>query len=285
MGLWDMELLKDSVSKLPFETRIINGGELPTDKGAIIFLAGGWCSSKSREEINELSDKIKQLPFALIFHTSDEGDLFDSSFLRSEKVKIWRQNAKPFIGAKYDRNILFSYTAGTLAFAERFKDIEKDILWSFCGQVTHSKREGCIAELSKRNDGYLLTTDGFAKGLEHNEYFNIMGRSKIVICPSGPVSPETFRQQEAMEFGCLPICDKRAPNWAQDIDYWQFAVGQVPFPTVNNWAEIHNILDHYIHKPEQLYTDTTNTCNWWQNYKDELLQSMINDIIELKGDN
>lgn len=49
---------------------------------------------------------------------------------------------------------------------------------------------------------------GFNMGLDGEEYSRRMHRSKIVICPAGNVSAETFRHYEAMRSGAVVITPK-----------------------------------------------------------------------------
>jgi hypothetical protein len=283
-GLWDMTLLHETIKSLPIEYEEINGGELPIDKGTVIFLPGDWASHIKREELNELVDRIRQLPFALILHTSDECRVFDSSFLRSNKIKTWVQNNYKPKQIESDRNVLFSYTPETLEYAEKFKDIERDKLWSFSGQITHSKRQEFAVEVRKREDGYLVETDGFAKGLSREDYFKLLSQTRIVPCPSGPTSIENFRMIESLECGCLPIMDNSAPNWNPDYNYWEDVLGYAPpFLTVRHWSQLHNILEMYKNNPIMFQEDKANCLNWWKDYKSNLVKNMMKDLEELSN--
>lgn len=56
-------------------------------------------------------------------------------------------------------------------------------------------------------------TDGFKKGLPYNQYMNYISRSKIVFCPKGFNSPETFRHYEGLANNCI-IVSESLPNTA-----------------------------------------------------------------------
>ena len=54
----------------------------------------------------------------------------------------------------------------------------------------------------------LYITDGFARGIEQDEYLDLLAAAREAPCPPGPNTPDTFRLYEALEAGCQPVVDQ-----------------------------------------------------------------------------
>lgn len=87
-----------------------------------------------------------------------------------------------------------------------FSGVEKDILCSFVGRITHPIREKIMG--LKGLDGYYISDK------HHNfyEYQRIMARSKFVITPRG-VGFSCFKIAEAIQNLAIPIYASDEENW------------------------------------------------------------------------
>jgi hypothetical protein len=135
--------------------------------------------------------------------------------------------------------------------------LKKTIPYFFAGQVTTPDRM-ILAQVMRGLDGELVETEGFAQGLKKDDYNAMMGAAKIVPCPGGPFSPDSFRLYEALEAGCTPVVN--------DEEFFTKLFGHFPFPCVKAWSELKDIE----------YKDYS---GWWDNYKEEL----VNDLWMLQS--
>jgi hypothetical protein len=90
--------------------------------------------------------------------------------------------------------------------------------------------------------GLLRLTDGFLGSVSNVEdYWSLLSRAKIVLCPRGGV-PETYRFFEAIAAGCVVISEALPGAWYYDdhpavivrnwkrlgvsrIDFWKMKIG------------------------------------------------------------
>lgn len=98
-------------------------------------------------------------------------------------------------------------------------------------------------------------TTGFGSGLSKNEYNNVLYNSKIVICPYGAVTPETFRHYEAMRAGCVIITLKMP-----DV----FPFQNSPIIQLNNWNELVPTIKSLLEDPSKLENLHAATLHWWR---------------------
>jgi hypothetical protein len=231
--------------------------EIPEGEGGILIVPGRWIRPEDeRGGIKYIRDAVKRTPWRLVLHISDEEQCFYSNELKTPTSKLWIQTVWPHKPSPADRGFLLGWPADT-------RDLLPDIkrrplsdrrLWCFYGQNTNPPRNACIAELRKRpeGEGELLETSGFCQGLPRSTYLKNLTESAIALSPSGPFHPDCFRTYEALEAGCLPIVDRRGPGWPNDVDYWKHVIGENPFPAVDNWSEVHSLLDYFKSNPVEL---------------------------------
>jgi hypothetical protein len=89
-----------------------------------------------------------------------------------------------------------------------------------------------MKETGDKFNYYVEITDGFGKGLSHDDYIGLLNDSKVVLCPPGASSPETFRFFEAIKMGALPVVERLPPLW-----YYR----EAPFSKCS-WAVMDKIL-------------------------------------------
>lgn len=249
---WDQTLLKDILSELV-------GRE--TDRH-IIVVPG---ANKSVDEVNAY---ISKLPQVLVIITSDEGNLFPTEQLVHPDMKVYVEYPQMPNHDHVDRFFPIGYTPKTRELVKQRGVTAKDdpISWFFAGQVNHDSRKRLAEKLRGLKGGKLIESEGFSQGLEYPEYVALTSRARVVPCPGGPLSPDSFRLYEALEAGAIPIADN--PKW------WQMMYGKVPFPTVDNWDDIEKHINHY----KDRFDIANQSMAWWMRTKRELLYKLEDDL-------
>jgi hypothetical protein len=107
----------------------------------------------------------------------------------------------------------------------KFNPIEKQILVSFIGSVTHECRNIIKQRIHNENiifrDTYHITSDFFSsnnKSTQEQEYESVLSRSRFSLCPRGS-NPNSVRFWESLAAGAIPILisdNYKLPNWDWD---------------------------------------------------------------------
>lgn len=214
---WDHALLDD-----------LCGDDVPLTDAGVVILPGAGHAGHERK----VADVIPEGRTLVV--TSDEEHRFDLAALDRPDLTVWRQYARPDDGS---RPFLVGYTPHLRPNLAAIGDVERTVDVSFAGQVTHDRRRQAVAAVEGLG-GKVWASEGFTQGLTPDVYAYTLASSRIVACPSGPCHPDTFRIYEALEAGCVPLVDGRAPGWDHDWwPAWQFG-GEVPFPVVTEWSAV-----------------------------------------------
>lgn len=278
-GYWDQGLLERimdrtvwrPVNALTFEHH--DGFDtLPTGRGAVVVVPAQHHADV--ELVDRLNHDISSLPWCLLILTGDECSLFPWRALHHPNMRLWimtprreihQQSGARFIGEGWHADTPDTLAAGTP---------NKTLDWFFAGQVTHPRRSQCARILQTLHDGELIQTEGFTLGLDRHDYLHRMAAAKVAPAPSGPGTPDSFRLYEALEAGALPIADARCPNRHNDR-YWQLVYGDVPFPIIDDWADLPDVIDLAL----QAWPAPANRASaWWQQYKRQLAYDLDDDI-------
>ena len=134
----------------------------------------------------------------------------------------------------------------------------------------------------KNQNGFLLETPGFNQGLDYYDYVEKLKQSKIVICPGGAATPDTFRVFEALECGCVPIIDAQSGRGYSTVvgNYWQKVFGKdFPVPVITNWADLERYINDIL---EECETYQEIAHNWWDKYKGFVAFSFKMEVERLK---
>lgn len=154
---------------------------------------------------------------------------------------------------------------------------DRDFDWCFAGQITHDRRRAAVDAAQSLPGGLLVASDRFAAGIPPADYTTLLGRSRLVPCPSGPVHPETFRLYEALENGCVPIADAKTPG-AEWGAWWRDRYPTRPFPLVSEWAELPDIAPALLAG----WQGTANRCGaWWKTQKLDVAARLAADAGDL----
>lgn len=117
-------------------------------------------------------------------------------------------------------------------------------------------------DFSEPGRGTRLTfTSGFAAGLPPEEYGRLLASSRIVLCPKGVHSTETFRHMEALRAGAAII--------SEPLPETHFYRGG-PFLAVSSWAEGMSLARQLLGSPERLADLQQQGLRWWRDVCDEV---------------
>lgn len=147
---------------------------------------------------------------------------------------------------------------------------ERPLDFMFAGQITHERRvqaEAAMRAADTHGRADISGTTGYLQeALPRPLYFVTMAASKVVPCPSGPMHVDTARTFEALEAGCIPVCDSVAPHSKHPpFDYWTLLFGpDHPLPVVADWDEfpdlLADLLDGWTAKANRVFA-------FWQRWK------------------
>ena len=105
------------------------------------------------------------------------------------------------------------------------------------------------------HDSKINFTSGFATGIPGNEYAHILYNSKIVLCPQGCTSSETFRHYEAMRAGCIIITSD-----LPDTKFYKNA----PFIILKDWKKIKSTVRTLLMQRDKMQELHLATLDWWE---------------------
>ena len=140
------------------------------------------------------------------------------------------------------------------AFIPWLKSKKRTILTSF---INHQKILIRLQpNFSKRfPSSYIKFTNGFKKGLKPEIYGQFIADSKIVLCPKGGKSAESFRHNEAMRVGCVIISEKLPKNHFYENS---------PIIQVDNWTEGLQKTAELLENVADLQKISNATQKWWR---------------------
>ena len=116
--------------------------------------------------------------------------------------------------------------------AKIFSKISNNFLYSFLIRLGLKKKfTSRNMSIGANGNNYIKFTNGFngeGGGLNYNEYFRLLNNSKVILCPRGYISPETFRHYEAIKSGSVVISEKLPKTY-----FYKNA----PYIEINNWKD------------------------------------------------
>ena len=255
------------------------GGSFPEGQGAVVVVSARmWYRDES--VIDSLNAGLARLPWALIIVTGDEEGRFPHEQISHPNKKVWAMMPRPGI-TKADRYLPCGYTPGT---EDRLREVtpaaHRDLNWFFSGQNTHARREECIRQLRKFEGGIFNESKDFSAGMSHADYFAAMVRAKVVPCPAGYHTVDSFRLAEAMEAGCIPIVDTQSTKNGVS-DYWGLVFGSIPFPIIDDWTN----LPQMIGEQAALWSAKSSSIGaWWMAQKRQIAYNLRDDLNALQAE-
>lgn len=137
---------------------------------------------------------------------------------------------------------------------------QRRYIWSFKGEIKASRME--MVEGLKGVEPSFVRGSKEGPWLTLEEYRALLLDSVFLPCPMGNVVAETWRLYEALEFGCIPIVEKR---WG--IDYYRGLFGADPFLRVGSWREAGRLMRNLLATPDELLRLQQTTVDWWAEVK------------------
>lgn len=255
----------------PHALKIAAPGGMP----AVVVIKADDPNLKSGGGIVALIDFLRDFQSVLLFITANEEGTFDPKQIWHPRMRMWIQTPTRAQRQWASCGIPWGWTPGFdgTRWLERLPGYEateadRMLKFSFVGQLTHQRRNQCIDVAKKLPsvDSCLLTSHSFGAGLPRHLYFELLMNSKVVLCPSGPQTADTFRVWEALEAGALPIVDNYNYRDQGDDDYWDYILGpNHPFKPIQVWdAQLVDRLNYYL---ENFKMSQAFVMGWWQGKK------------------
>lgn len=286
-GYWDQGILEDLFSKKLWNP--VGGYDFEhvysldgVKEGAVIIYP-----SKS-QGVEELNEAIKHLEWVVLMLTGDEEAEFPVEKVRHKNIRIWSIYPRPGRHDQYHR-LGAGYPPQAVEhlpkFKEQYDNRTTDLF--FAGQITHIRRQLLRNKLLSMKETYpelameYEFSEGFTQGMPPEQYYQSMANSKVVACPSGAETPDTFRIYEALEAGCIPIADTRDPKGVFPDNYWQFFFEDtVPFPVLTDYEQLAGYTCGVLENWKAL---SNKIFSWWQMKKREMAYRLVDDIDQLRN--
>ena len=276
---WDQTLPRDAVGG-----RLAAGGHQMDPKfhwpeAGVVIAPVGYADDDV--PLWKLQEFIDDMDWCVVMAVSDETN--HAEVLRDLKhpnMRLWLQTPRPEVDFRHDRFLPIGYGPHA-SFLDGKERSDRPFPWVFQGQVNHERRRRMARQLRRRRDhGAFNISEGFAAGIDPEEFMLQMAASKIALAPSGPATPDSFRVAEALEAGCVPIVDIECPEG--HVGYWEMVFGEDhPLLVCQDWGRnVDDLIDHHL----QFWPrNGTRTSAWWQRYKRDLQWRIHDDITELSG--
>jgi len=246
-----------------------------TTERAVIIIHGqvAW-TQNVLQAIHILNEQMSKMKGVILISIGDETCEFPYALLQHSNLKLWLQTAKPGV-VKASRYLIEGFPELTPERLAQVGDVERDLDWSFAGQICHSRRVEMVEvlrKLRKESLSALIETSGFQQGLPILDYLKLLKRTKVAPCPSG-AAVDSFRVYEALESGCIPVLDAHTPD---EIDgYWTLVFGQGhPFTVIHDWFHFPTVLDRLL---ERWPKGQAATQAFWAKYKSEFMDWLAED--------
>jgi hypothetical protein len=249
---WFTFLLSEVVDEVVYDP-----GYAETDGPAIHVVSGNWLPIRGRsaffEKCRANSDNLTLL------HASDEWYSGGYSEYRHfdriiRPMRTWLARAPGIF------TIPVGYANGLAGPSELTPANQRKYLCSFEGAVKAS-RIRMVEALRDVEPSFIHDTSDGAR-LSREAYRGLMLDSVFMPCPMGNAAVETLRLYEALEFGCIPIVEKR---WF--IDYYHGLFGADPLLRVGSWSEAVPLMRDLVAAPDELLRLQQRTGNWWAEQK------------------
>lgn len=222
-------------------------------------------------DYTHLNAQLNLFRRVVLIVTANEEGRFDTSRIIHPRIKIWLQT--PHAHQTFHRAIPWGWTPHVKPSIG-----PRPLNWSFAGQNTHERRRECLDVLrairAKKQDGLLYESSTFAGGLNQPTYAQLLSSSRLIPCPSGPITVDSFRVCEAMECGAIPIVDTVSPRGPYG-DYWYRVFGEhLPFPLIFDWKTLPDVMDEWLDNWQER-ADTVQ--KWWASKKTEWVRQLAED--------
>ena len=238
--------------------------------GCVLIIPGRYWFEKA----NQISEAIARFEWVLAIRTGDEEDQLQPDRIYHPNIKWWVQTPK--VGIDYGDARLFG--VGFPPHFNQLKQQDRDTDVFLSAQNTHDRRQECFAALEPvKATKIVRSTDGFTQGMDKDEYALWMCAAKVAPCPSGAVSPDSFRLYEALEAHAVPIADDTSPVY-DSAGYWRMLFPDAPFPILESYEQ----LPGYVEDQLRVWPANANRITaWWIGQKRGMARWLKEDLTEL----
>jgi hypothetical protein len=267
---WDANMLRRLLCNELYPTGLDfrhHTGYPNTNDGCCLIIPGRFWA----DHTDEISSAIGRYKWVLAFRTSDEEDWFDPLKLVLPNIKWWIQT--PRTDRDYGDARLFG--VGFPPHFNKLTEKHRGLDAFLAGQNTHDRRNAAFEQIQKAHgNNYIVETTGFTQGLPPADYAEFMCSAKVAVCPSGAVSPDSFRLFEALEAHCVPVGDDVSP-----IDgptgYFRRIFNDPPFPIIENYTDLPGWIDDIL---AGWPANANRIVAWWCRQKREYAQWLKADL-------
>lgn len=240
----------------------------PRARGIILVVPGRYWADRT----DELTAALARYEWVLAIRTSDEEALLEIAKVEHPNIRWWVQtprNHRDYAATRY-------LPLGFPAHFNRLPPATNKHLDIFLsGQNTHARRAECFAALDRvHRDKAVQETAGFTQGMPVHDYAGRMREARVAPCPSGAVSPDSFRVYEALESHTVPIADDVSPVYPS-TGYWTALFPDAPFPTITNYSDLPGYIDDVLADYPRL---SNRVAAWWIAQKRRLGEWLIRDL-------
>lgn len=279
-GYWDQGLLMRLFAAQGYQDAF-GLADIPEGHGAIVCLP-----AKAHEhDIPRLNADLAQLPWVLLILAEDECGDFNTDLLDHPNMRVWVQTPWPGRYQRVDHALPVYWRVECPEEMAKHRP-EKDLDWCFAGQITHQRRKDCARALATLplTGGEMVATSVFGArpdegGLSYPDYCALMARARVVPCPSGNVTPDSFRAWETLEAGGVPVVDCCSPRPDYPAGYWDRVAPGNPFFEVDDWDLFPQILEDRL---EDWAWRAIECGAWWLRHKRDL-RTLLEDTLTTLG--
>jgi len=258
---WIQNIFSNFIIKNHYD--IENQFDLVIDNSILIV-----CVNKdSNERLSNYINEYNKLSFNYsILHLSDEAFEQNIDFYNVSKKIIRNYYNKEYVEKYNILTIPLGYQTGI-----KRSNIDRSLDINFVGQLKSDRYE-MLNIFNSVDSKYILLTQRWAdpNGLGVKEFSNILNISYFTLCPRGWISLDSFRINEALECGSIPITILDNDG----TDYFIKIYGEHPFIIGHNWNDAFEKMNK-CNKEQLSYL----CSEWWDNYK-KSLKLKLEDFIK-----
>jgi hypothetical protein len=153
---------------------------------------------------------------------------------------------------------------------------DKEYIWTFIGQIAMKRgREEMYNVLKQIEPNYTHVTHTWncQTALTVNHSIEIYKKSIFTPVPPGWVNPDSFRINEVLEWGCIPVFVLHNGQ-----DYFKNVYGEHPFLSADTWDDVYTKIIELCNDFDELEKYRLEIQNFYCIFKSNL-QNKIKDIL------
>ena len=199
-------------------------------------------------------EEVRRTPGVGLLHLSDEWFGEDYNCYRAFSFVL-----RMYYSRLLDRPGILNVPLGVIGFAPS-RDIvpssSRRFVWSYFGTLMAS-RPDMLAAFSSLFPSCSIDRRGHGR-VTRPEFLEILGNSVFAPAPMGNVMLETWRLYEALEYGCIPIVERRI-----SMDYFHDLLGDHPIPCFGSWRQARRFVEDLMNRPRDLDALQLEVASWW----------------------